>query len=74
MQHLIPLVLILSGAAGNILDRAMNGYVIDFIHFHYDSKWDFPVFNIADMLVFCGIVLLFIANRLSGGSIAEKMA
>jgi signal peptidase II len=72
--HLIPLVLILAGAVGNILDRMMNGYVIDFIHFHYDYKWDFPVFNIADMLVFCGVVLLFILNRRSANRLEKEMA
>ena len=59
---LIPFVLILSGAAGNVIDRIKNGYVIDFIHFHYENKFDFPVFNIADMLIFSGVVLLIYRN------------
>jgi signal peptidase II len=72
--QLIPLVLILSGAAGNIVDRMMNGYVIDFIHFHYDYRWDFPVFNIADTLVFCGVVLLFLLNRRSKNRLEQEIA
>jgi signal peptidase II len=60
--ELIPLCLILSGAMGNILDRMNNGYVIDFIHFHYRYQYSFPVFNIADVLVFCGISLFIYQN------------
>ncbi len=57
---LLPLVLILSGAMGNSIDRLMNGYVVDFIHFHYGYDFSFPIFNIADTLVFCGVVLMMI--------------
>ena len=59
---LIPFILILSGAAGNVIDRIQNGYVIDFIHFHYGNRLDFPVFNIADILIFFGVVLLMYRN------------
>jgi signal peptidase II len=58
MTELLPLALILAGAAGNITDRINNGYVIDFIHFHYRYQYNFYVFNIADMLVFCGVCWL----------------
>jgi len=43
---------ILGGALGNVLDRVMYGYVIDFLDFHW-AHWHFPAFNIAD----CGITL-----------------
>ena len=46
------------GAAGNFIDRLFRGYVVDFIYF---SLIDFPVFNIADIYVVCGgIVLVFL--------------
>lgn len=54
MRMLLPLVLVLSGAIGNILDRVNYGYVIDFFYFHYQYSYNFPVFNVADMLVFIG--------------------
>ena len=57
-KELFPLMLVLGGALGNITDRFMNHYVIDFICFHYKNRFDLPIFNVADILVFCGISLL----------------
>lgn len=48
-------VLILSGAIGNLIDRIVYGYVIDFLYF---SLIDFPIFNFADCCVVVGAVLL----------------
>ena len=60
-QYYVPLmavcVLMLSGALGNMIDRVFRGYVIDFI---YISLIDFPVFNMADIYVVCGGILLVI--------------
>ena len=53
----IALALILGGAVGNLIDRAMQGYVVDFIQVYY-KDWYFPSFNIADSAIFCGTVLL----------------
>ena len=50
--------LILGGAAGNLLDRLLTGRVVDFIHVHYYS-----VFNVADVAVVAGALLLMIARR-----------
>lgn len=57
---LLPLFVLLAGAFGNILDRAMNGYVTDFFDFHYTSQYSFPVFNVADVLINIGIILILI--------------
>ena len=43
-------VFLISGAVGNLIDRVMNRYVVDFIYF---SLIDFPVFNMADIYVVC---------------------
>ena len=48
----ICLVLIAAGAAGNLIDRVLRGYVIDFIYF---ELIDFPVFNVADICICVGI-------------------
>lgn len=60
-RYYIPLMavcaLMLSGALGNMIDRVFRGYVIDFI---YISLIDFPVFNMADIYVVCGGILLVI--------------
>ena len=51
------LVLILGGAIGNLIDRLMYQYVIDFINIHYQN-WYFPAFNIADSAITIGAMLL----------------
>ncbi|WP_438037155.1 signal peptidase II [Sorangium sp. So ce204] len=48
--------LIVAGALGNAIDRGVRGYVIDFIHLH---RW--PVFNVADIAIVAGGILLGIA-------------
>src|SRR5690554_7022464 len=42
----IAIVLILGGAIGNVYDRVVHGYVVDFLHF-YLQDWHFPAFNLA---------------------------
>lgn len=51
--------LVLGGAIGNVIDRIIHGYVVDFIHWYYD-KWDWPAFNIADSAITVGVGLLII--------------
>jgi len=45
--------LILGGAIGNMIDRAVNGHVVDFVLVHYEQHI-FPAFNVADSALFCG--------------------
>ncbi len=49
--------LLLAGIAGNVTDRVRLGYVIDFILLHYHN-WHWPVFNVADVCICFGAVLL----------------
>ena len=49
------LVAVLAGAIGNLIDRTLQGYVVDFIYF---KPIDFPVFNVADIFVTCGMFIL----------------
>ncbi|AJD25907.1 signal peptidase II [Clostridium botulinum] len=56
----ISLSLIISGAIGNLIDRIYYKFVVDFIMLHYKDVYYFPTFNIADMLVVIGTVLLAI--------------
>jgi signal peptidase II len=51
------LALILGGAIGNVIDRVLHGYVIDFIQVHYGRAY-FPSFNIADSAITLGAILL----------------
>jgi signal peptidase II len=54
------LILIIGGAIGNLIDRIYLGYVVDFFHFYVKGVFDFPVFNVADISVVCGTILLSI--------------
>ena len=51
------LALVLGGALGNVIDRIRLGYVIDFIHFHWDRAY-FPAFNVADSAITVGAACL----------------
>ena len=51
------LTLILGGALGNVIDRAVHGYVVDFVQVHAGG-WFFPAFNIADSAITIGAVML----------------
>ncbi|WWP01317.1 MAG: signal peptidase II [Candidatus Dasytiphilus stammeri] len=53
----IALALILGGTLSNLLDRLAYGFVIDFIDF-YIKIWHLPTFNIADLAIFIGIILI----------------
>ena len=57
-RHLaLAYALIISGALGNVIDRIIYQYVVDFIHVFY-ADYHFPHFNIADSAIFIGAVLL----------------
>ncbi len=51
------LIFILSGGFSNLLDRILRGYVIDYINI---TLFNFPIFNIADILITLGVIMLFI--------------
>jgi signal peptidase II len=57
----IAFALVLGGALGNVIDRVMYGYVIDFIDVYYqDYHW--PAFNIADSGISVGVAILIIES------------
>lgn len=53
----LALVLIVAGAIGNLIDRSLYGYVVDFLHVFYQD-WHYPIFNIADCAITIGAGLL----------------
>jgi len=57
------LALILGGAIGNLVDRALVGYVVDFIVVHYQHYY-FPAFNVADSAITVGAMLLILDTLL----------
>ena len=59
----LALALILGGAIGNLVDRALVGYVVDFIVVHYQHYY-FPAFNVADSAITVGAMLLILDTLL----------
>ncbi|RYX93547.1 MAG: lipoprotein signal peptidase [Comamonadaceae bacterium] len=57
------LACILGGAVGNVIDRTMHGYVVDFLDFHY-GNWHFPAFNVADSAITIGAICLILDELL----------
>ena len=55
----LSLALILGGAIGNVIDRLLHGYVVDFIQVHYGGAY-FPSFNVADSAITAGAALLIL--------------
>ena len=62
----IGLALILGGAAGNLIDRVTEGYVVDFVDLYW-SGWHFWAFNVADAAITVGVALM-ILDLLGAGS------
>ena len=70
----IALALVLGGALGNLYDRVMLGYVIDFVSLHYAGYY-FPAFNAADSAITAGAIMLIIdVLFLSKGQASDSAA
>ena len=63
--NIIAFSLIIGGSLGNLIDRIVRGYVVDFISIKLGS-YNFPIFNVADTLIGVGVFLLLIKN--TGGN------
>ncbi|MBO1111653.1 signal peptidase II [Bordetella petrii] len=59
----LALSLILGGALGNVIDRMAYGHVIDFLLFYW-KDWQYPAFNLADVGITCGAILLVLDELL----------
>lgn len=57
----MALALVLGGAIGNLIDRLIYGYVIDFLDVYYQD-WHWPAFNIADSAITLGVVLMVVES------------
>lgn len=63
--------LIIGGALGNLSDRLIHGYVIDFIDFYIDN-WHYPTFNIADIAICVGAALVILDGFFAPSKPKEK--
>ncbi|OZI34106.1 signal peptidase II [Bordetella genomosp. 10] len=59
----LALAMILGGALGNVIDRVAYGHVIDFLLFYW-KDWYYPAFNLADVGITCGAILLVLDELL----------
>ncbi len=57
---------------GNFIDRALFGEVVDFLMFRFQFNWfgtpvdyTYPIFNVADMAIVIGVVLIFVDSFIS---------
>lgn len=68
-QYLLAtaLALVLGGAVGNLWDRVLLGYVVDFVDVYY-QKYHWPAFNVADAAITIGAILLIIESLFSSKS------
>lgn len=57
---LAALSLVMGGAVGNFIDRLRFRYVIDFIELHFRHRYRWPTFNVADIAITAGVLLLFL--------------
>ena len=60
----ISLGLIFGGAVGNLIDRFLHSFVVDFLEFHWNGRQIFPTFNIADSSICIGIGIFFLSSYL----------
>lgn len=73
--------LLLGGAVGNFLDRALFGEVVDFLHFNFvfsifgwDVDYDFAIFNVADSAIVIGVALIFLDSLLAWRNERKEVA
>ena len=57
----VALSLVLGGAIGNLIDRLVYGYVIDFLDVYYQT-WHWPAFNVADSAITIGVILMLMES------------
>jgi signal peptidase II len=67
----ICLAIICAGSIGNLIDRVKGGGVIDYLDFHFGT-YIFPTFNLADMMIVCGTILLCLLILLDPSLLAAK--
>lgn len=69
----VALAMVLGGALGNLYDRVVLGHVVDFILVHWQNRWYFPAFNLADTFITLGAILLAL-DMFKGDKSAKEAA
>src|SRR3990167_1830628 len=63
--------LILGGAVGNLIDRSVRGFVVDYLDFHYQG-WHWPAFNLADIAIVGGALLFLVSSLVSPAMLGKR--
>ena len=66
LPQVFALSAVFGGAIGNYIDRLRFKYVIDFLDFHWKEAYTWPAFNVADMAIVGGVMLLLLIMFLEG--------
>jgi len=61
----VSLGLVAGGAFGNVIDRVLRGYVVDFIDVNFRPLTNWPVFNLADSAIVVGVAILLVDSLLA---------
>ena len=69
--RILAFTLIIAGALGNIVDTFIYGYVIDMFHLQFGS-YTYPIFNIADSSIVCGIILMCLDSAIAKRSQSQS--
>jgi len=65
-RQILALSSVFGGAIGNYVDRWRFKYVIDFLDFHWKELYTYPAFNVADMSIVCGVIVLLVLMYFEG--------
>ncbi len=71
---LLSFGLLLGGIMGNLVDRMMNGYVIDFLTLHWKDQFAWPTFNVADAAITTGVLIILARSILASSEETQKGA
>ncbi|MCM2322249.1 MAG: signal peptidase II [Oligoflexia bacterium] len=69
----VALSLVMGGALGNLIDRARFGYVVDFLDFHWNYRYHFPAFNVADSAICVGVAIMLLDTALRPERATEEL-
>jgi len=68
---MFSLALLEGGILGNFSDRLLRGYVIDFLELHWRNSFSWPIFNVADAAITCGVFIILFQNFFGTSSFGE---
>ncbi len=60
--------LLVGGILGNFTDRLLNGFVVDFLELHWQDRFIWPTFNLADAAITCGVAIILIDTLFGRGN------